>query len=108
MNAMARGGFWCWQCRPKTLRKNLGSGAEVKAFCALNFDLTLPMTDITVVRGPKAHPFYAWLRDRYGFEPNWNFNKVLLGPDGAMVAAWGAATNPLSKRVTDQVDRLLQ
>ncbi len=88
--------------------QELGSGKEVKEFCALNFDLTLPMTDITVVRGAKAHPFYAWLRDQYGFEPSWNFNKVLIGPDGAMVDTWGSATNPLSRRVTDQVERLLK
>jgi glutathione peroxidase len=88
--------------------QELGSEAEVKKFCSVNFDLTLPMTDITVVTGAGAHPFYTWLRETYGFSPNWNFNKVLLGPDGAMVATWRAGTNPLSSRVTDQVERLLK
>jgi glutathione peroxidase len=88
--------------------QELATGKEVKAFCALNFDLTLPMTDITHVRGPEAHPFYEWLRAQHGFEPKWNFNKVLIGPDGALVATWGSATNPLSARVTDQIDRLLE
>ena len=88
--------------------QELASAAEVKEFCAVNFDLTLPMTDITSVRGPTAHPFYAWLRDTQGFEPAWNFNKVLLGPDGSMVASWGSAVTPTSRRVTDQLDRLLQ
>lgn len=88
--------------------QELASAAEVKEFCAVNFDLTLPMTDITHVRGDQAHPFYAWLRDSQGFEPNWNFNKVLLGPDGAVVSTWGSAVNPLSARVRDEVERLLK
>ena len=37
-----------------------GTEAEVKEFCEINFDLTLPMTEITRVRGTDAHPFYAW------------------------------------------------
>jgi glutathione peroxidase len=87
--------------------QELASGAEVKKFCALNFDLTLPMTDITHVRGPDAHPFYAWLRDTQGFEPGWNFNKVLLDPGGSVVATWGSAVNPMSSRITGEIDRLL-
>jgi glutathione peroxidase len=87
--------------------QELASGAEVKDFCAVNFNLTLPMTDITSVRGGAAHPFYAWLRETQGFEPTWNFNKVLLGPDGAVVATWGSGVNPMSRRVTSEVERLL-
>lgn len=87
--------------------QELASGAAVKEFCALNFDLSLPMTDITHIRGSDAHPFYAWLRDTQGFEPGWNFNKVLLGPDGAVVATWGSAVNPMSAPITGEIDRLL-
>lgn len=87
--------------------QELASGDEVKEFCAVNFDLTLPMTDITHVRGAAAHPFYAWLRDTQGFEPAWNFNKVLLGPDGSVIVTWGSATNPISAQVTGQIDLLL-
>ena len=65
-------------------RQELASGAEVKEFCALNFSLTLPMTEITHVKGARAHPFYRWLADSEGFVPSWNFNKVLLAPDGTV------------------------
>jgi glutathione peroxidase len=88
--------------------QELASGAAVKEFCSVNFSLTLPMTDITPILGASAHPFYAWLRDSQGFEPAWNFNKVLLGPDGAVVATWGSNVNPTSKRVTSKIDGLLQ
>ncbi|AWD21156.1 glutathione peroxidase [Fuscovulum blasticum] len=74
--------------------QELGSEAAVKEYCALNFDLTLPMTQITHVKGAQAHPFYAWLAKTRGFVPGWNFNKVLLGPDGAVIETWGSTANP--------------
>lgn len=78
-------------------RQELDSAAAVKEFCELTFALSLPMTDITVVRGEAAHPFYAWLRAETGFVPRWNFNKVLLDRSGAVVATFGAGVAPQSQ-----------
>ena len=89
-------------------RQELGSATEVKDFCAVNFNLTLPMTDITHVKGREAHPFYAWLRDSHGFEPGWNFNKVLIGPQGDLVATWGSMTRPTSQAITGRIETLLK
>ena len=66
-------------------RQELSSDEAVAEFCEVNFNLTLPMTTITSVRGSGAHPFYRWLRDTHGFEPGWNFNKVLLDGEGQLV-----------------------
>ncbi|RBI77460.1 glutathione peroxidase [Roseovarius sp. TE539] len=88
-------------------RQELSSDRKVKEFCELNYDLDLPMTTITPVRGEGAHVFYRWLAEAHGFVPSWNFNKVLLGPDGAVVATYGSATRPLSKTVTGEVEKLL-
>jgi glutathione peroxidase len=87
--------------------QELADETAVKEFCAVNFDLTLPMTAITPVTGTAAHPFYAMLRDSYGFEPAWNFNKVLLGPDGQLVESWGSGINPTSRQVTRAIEALL-
>ncbi|MGG7645576.1 glutathione peroxidase [Rhodovulum sp. YNF3179] len=88
-------------------RQELGSAAEVKDFCELNYGLDLPMTDITHVRGRNAHPFYAWLRTDHGIAPRWNFYKVLLGPDGLPVESWGSATKPTAPEVTRRIEALL-
>ena len=72
----------------------------------MNFGLTLPMTDITSVRGADAHPFYAALREE-GFAPRWNFNKVLISPDGELVETWGSGTSPTDRKITDRIDALL-
>jgi glutathione peroxidase len=87
--------------------QELGSDAEVREFCAVNFDLDLPMTSITHVRGPQAHPFYRWLREAHGFEPRWNFNKVLIGPDGELVATWGSTVSPTAPAIRAAIEPLL-
>lgn len=85
-------------------RQELGSAAEVKEFCAVNFDLTLPMTDITPVLGGEAHPFYRWLAETEGFVPRWNFNKVLLDGEGEVVATWGSVMRPTAPPVLRKIE----
>jgi glutathione peroxidase len=87
--------------------QELGDEASVKEYCAANFDLTLPMTEITQVRGQGAHPFYAWVRSETGFAPRWNFNKVLIGPDGSVIATYGAEVRPESPAITGQIEAML-
>ena len=88
--------------------QELATDAEVKDYCTLRFDLTLPMTEITEVRGDAAHPFYAWVREETGFVPGWNFNKVLIGPDGDVVATFGSAVAPDSRQIAGQIEAMLQ
>lgn len=71
----------------------------VAAFCETSFGLTLPITAITKVTGPQAHPLYAWLRDTVGFEPQWNFDKVLIAPDGSVAGTWRSAELPMGGAV---------
>lgn len=88
--------------------QELADAQAVKEYCALRFDLTLPMTDITHVRGPEAHGFYLWLADAHGFTPGWNFNKVLIGPAGEVLGTWGATVKPTSGAITGRIEPLLR
>lgn len=88
-------------------RQELSSAEEVKEFCTLNYNITLPMTDITSVRGTGAHPLYKAIREETGFEPRWNFNKVLIGPDGDVLATWGSGTKPMSQQIRRNVEAAL-
>lgn len=87
--------------------QELATAAEVKEFCALNYDLTLPMTDILHVKGTQAHPFYKAVKDETGFEPAWNFNKILVAPDGSVAATFGSAVKPDSRRMKREIEALL-
>ena len=72
-----------------------GTDAAVKDFCETTFGIEFPMSGLQHVRGPTADPFYAWVRaDQGGWEPDWNFNKVLIGRDGKIVATFGSADEP--------------
>lgn len=87
--------------------QELSTDTEVKEFCALNYDLTLPMTTISHVVKADVIPFYAWVKDSHAFAPGWNFNKVLIGPKGEFVKAWGSATKPGSSAITSEIDALI-
>jgi glutathione peroxidase len=88
--------------------QELADEAAVKDYCAMTFDLTLPMTEITRVKGPEAHPFYTWLREETGFVPRWNFNKVLIAPDGSIAATFGSPIQPESDAIAGRIEAMLE
>ena len=88
-------------------RQELASEEAVKEFCELTYGIDMPMTEIAHVTGPEAHPFYARVAEETGFVPSWNFNKILIGPDGAVLATWGSATTPDSAAITGAVESAL-
>ncbi|MEM0923410.1 MAG: glutathione peroxidase [Pseudomonadota bacterium] len=89
--------------------QELASEADVKHFCEVNFSLTFPLTEISRVRGAKAHPFYAWARRELGPNraPRWNFHKYLISADGRLVDAFSTGVNPEDPRVLSAVEALL-
>lgn len=69
--------------------QELGSEQAVKEFCSLTYDVTFPMFSRTRLNGKKAHPLYQQLvkaKDAAGEagKVQWNFEKFLLTPDGAV------------------------
>jgi len=89
-------------------RQELDSAEEVRAFCELTYGIDMPMTDITSVKGPDAHPFYQAVQAETGFVPRWNFNKVLIGPDGQVIDTWGSTTRPMARPITRAIEAALQ
>ena len=89
-------------------KQELASEEEVKDFCEFNFNLDMPMTTISHVRGPEAHPFYTWVAAQSGFEPAWNFNKILIGPEGEILGTWGSLTTPQSGAIVKAVEATLR
>ncbi len=88
-------------------RQELEKEDMVKQFCEINYELTVPMTSITNVRGPDAHPFYKWIKREYGFAPAWNFNKILLDQKGLMVASFGSTARPMGRRIIRSIHKLI-
>lgn len=90
-----------------SFRQELGSDREVSEFCTIQYGITMPMATITPVTGSEAHPFFAWLREAEGFEPRWNFNKVLIGADGTVLGTWGSGASPTGPEITAAVEAAL-
>jgi len=86
-----------------------GSEAEIKAFCAVNFSISFPMTAKVTVTGDHAHPFYLWARQQVGFvgSPKWNFHKYLIDPDGHLVDWFSSMTGPGASRLTSAIEDIL-
>ena len=85
------------------------SADGIKEFCEVNFNITFPMTDKTVVKGNDAHPFYLWAADQLGMmaKPRWNFHKYLIGRDGQLITWYASTTSPMSDRVKKAVEKAL-
>ncbi len=83
-----------------------GTEAEIGAFCATNFKVDFPLTAKTDVKDATRHPFYAWAQDALGdgAVPVWNFHKILIGPKGEAIAAFGPRTEPLDPAITAAVE----
>lgn len=85
------------------------SDGEIKEFCKGAFGVTFPLAAKTVVKGERAHPFYAWAREAMGGKstPGWNFHKYLVGRDGRLVAAFPSQVTPDHADLVGAVEREL-
>ena len=71
----------------------------VKTFCETTFGIDFPLAGVSHVRGKQAAPFYTWVREVRGWEPSWNFNKVLVGRDGRITGTFGSGDEPQGERL---------
>ena len=86
-----------------------GTNEEIKEFCSLKFHVTFPMFSKIDVKGKNIDPLYAYLTKEAGFngDISWNFNKFLIDSDGKVVARFDSRTDPLSDKVTVQIEAIL-
>ena len=74
-----------------------GSEEEIRAFCAMNYGVTFPLSAKLEVNGPNRHPLYAWLTDAANGHPGdiqWNFEKFLIGRDGKLRQRYAPTVKP--------------
>jgi glutathione peroxidase len=76
-----------------------GSAEEIHEFCSTTYGVTFPMFEKIEVNGPGRHPLYAELTavpDASGKagDIQWNFEKFLIAPDGAVIGRFRPMTEP--------------
>ncbi len=79
-----------------------GSNAEIASFCKKNYGVTFQMFEKISVKGKDQHPLYAYLKEKTGQEPSWNFCKYLVKPDGT-IKFFKSSVNPMDKEITAEL-----
>ncbi len=82
-----------------------GTNAEVAQFCELTYGVEFPMSGLSHVIGSGAAPFYKWVRGQTGWEPRWNFYKVLIGRNGAILGTYASDDLPDTGQLRQAIDR---
>lgn len=86
-----------------------GTADEIATFCKVNYGVTFPLTDKTVVKGKEAHPFYQWVAKQGGEAalPKWNFHKYLIGRDGRYLGYFSTQAKPMGPKIRSAVEQAL-
>ena len=76
-----------------------GSAEEIAEFCSTTYGVTFPMFEKIEVNGDGRHPIYSELTsvaDANGDagDVQWNFEKFLVSPDGAVIGRFRPRTEP--------------
>jgi len=79
-----------------------GTNTEIAEFCQKNYGVTFQMFEKISVKGDDQHALYAWLKEKTGEEPTWNFCKYLVKPDGT-VKFFSSKVKPMDPAITSQL-----
>jgi glutathione peroxidase len=89
-----------------------GTAEEIEEFCSMTYGVTFPIFEKIEVNGAGRHPIYDELTsvpDASGEagDVQWNFEKFLLAPDGAVVARFRPRTVPDDPEVLAAIEENL-
>lgn len=76
-----------------------GSDEDIAEFCSLNFGVSFPLFQKTIVNGPEANPLFESLKKEapglFGTKRiKWNFTKFLVTPDGKVLKRYAPTIKP--------------
>jgi glutathione peroxidase len=89
-----------------------GSPEEIQTFCSTTYGVTFPMTEKVDVNGDARHPLYQELTAKEDGEGKagdiqWNFERFLISPEGAIVARYRPMTEPEADEVIKDIEATL-
>ncbi|NOS97561.1 MAG: glutathione peroxidase [Methylotenera sp.] len=80
-----------------------GDNKQIGDFCKLTYSVKFPMMTKSAVTGANASPFYKQLSAKTGQEPQWNFYKYVILPDGKEVFAYSSDVKPDSAEILARI-----
>jgi glutathione peroxidase len=89
-----------------------GTAEEIAEFCSATYGVTFPMYEKADVNGDQRHPVYAELVDTpdvngVAGDVEWNFEKFLVGRDGAVLARFRPDVEPDDPAVVNAIETAL-
>lgn len=89
-----------------------GTADEIQTFCSTKFNVTFPLTEKVAILGDNKCALYAQLTSvkGQGIEPGdvkWNFEKFLVGKDGAVVGRFPSKVAPDAPELKSAIDKAL-
>jgi glutathione peroxidase len=88
-----------------------GTAEEIAEFCSATYGVSFPLTEKVEVNGEGRHPLYAELvgtADASGHtgDIRWNFEKFLVGADGA-ITRFSPQTEPDTDEIVTAIEKAL-
>jgi glutathione peroxidase len=86
-----------------------GSNEEIQKFCTDKYKVTFPMLGKVVVKGEGIAPLYKYLttNSKPAGDIGWNFEKFLIGRDGAIVGRYKSSVAPEGDELTKAIEGAL-
>ena len=89
-----------------------GTNGEIAEFCRASLGVTFPVYAKIEVNGPGRHPLYDELTTAQDDKAaagdiQWNFEKFLIAPDGAVTRRFRPKTRPSDESVVSAIEELL-
>jgi len=81
-----------------------GTNGEIAQFCETRFGVTFPMFEKIVVKGAARHPLYDALIAAQPGEISWNFEKFVVGRNGAVVARFAPTVAPDDPKLVSVIE----
>lgn len=74
---------------------------EIADFCELNFGVSFPLFQKSIVSGTGKNPVFEWLTDKTKngwneIEPGWNFYKYLINEEGDLMNVASSSVEPMA------------
>ena len=90
-----------------------GTDAEIKEFCTTNYGVKFTMLSKVVVKGSGICPLFRFLSEKetngqFAGPITWNFEKFLVGRNGAVVARFAPRVTPDDAKVTGKIEEELK
>ena len=92
------------------LRQEPGNNEDIQTFCKMNYGVTFPLVQKSVVKINKnQHPLFSWLthKELNGWNdsaPGWNFYKYLINEEGKLINVFPSKVKPLDDKILNFID----